>query len=71
MAEAAAAVDAWRLVSRCWRAQGMASVPALDWASARALLDLAGLSPGAEVLDGLLCLETGALDEFHRRASEK
>jgi len=36
----------------------------LDWAQARALLEMAGIEAGRETTDGLLCLEAGALEEL-------
>ena len=75
--EAADVIDAWALVSRCWRHVGAGLGPlalAIDWSSAAALLGLAGVETqgeaGQELLSGLLAMEAGALDEFstQRRA---
>ncbi len=41
----------------------------LDWAQARALLELAGIEAGRETTEGLLCLEAGALEGFSRAAA--
>ncbi len=47
----------------------MSSLPALDWAQAQALLKMAGIRPESEpgLLEGLLCMEDGAMKEFSRR----
>lgn len=40
----------------------------LDWAQARALLEMAGIEAGRETTEGLLCLEAGVLAGFRKRA---
>lgn len=49
----------------------MSPVPVLDWTSVRALLELARLDLDADTVEGLLCLEAGALEEFSRAAEDR
>ncbi|MCE2493599.1 MAG: DUF1799 domain-containing protein [Alphaproteobacteria bacterium] len=65
--EHAAAIEAWAYAGRCWRSAGLGP-PMLDWAQARALLEMAGVAVDADTLDRLLCLEAGALAGFRERA---
>jgi len=73
-AEAAPVLEAFALVSRCFRYESAgfgAGVVRMDWAGAASLLGLAGIrttgNKGREVLKGVLMMEAGATQGFWQK----